>query len=93
LNHLGSRFDCTALIARDPWRGALPLQGFVRIRDAESGTQQALCIGAQERARFSAAVAAREERIRQSFRTYGWRVATLDESEGAAAVLRAFDFA
>jgi len=93
LNLFGSRFNCTALIARDPWRDALPLQGFVRIGDAEIGKQQVLFIGVKQRARFSAAVAAREERIRQSFRTHGWRVATLDESEGAATVLRAFDLA
>ena len=93
LSLLGSRFDCTALIARDPWRGALPLQGFARIKDAENGKQQVLFVGARERAGFGAAVAAREKRITGFLRAHGWRTATLDEPGGAAAVLRAFDFA
>ena len=37
LRTLGARFDCTALVARDPWYAGLPLRGFSRLRGAEGG--------------------------------------------------------
>ena len=42
LAELGARFDCTALVARDPWYDELPLAGIVRLRGAEGGRLRAL---------------------------------------------------
>ena len=59
LADLGARFDCTALIARDPWYEGLPLGGIVRMRGAEGGMVRAY-VGARERAAFANAVRRRE---------------------------------
>jgi len=84
------RFDATVLLARDPWRDELPLRGFVRLRDAESGRVRRLFVGARERARYRTAAHAREAALQTRFRDAGWRVGTLDESDGRASLLRAF---
>ena len=55
LADLGARFDCTALVARDPWYDGLPLGGMVRLRGAEGGTLRAY-VGARERAAYPRAV-------------------------------------
>ena len=37
LREIATFVDATALVAHDPWADGLPLRGFVRLRDAESG--------------------------------------------------------
>lgn len=89
LARLGSRRDCTALIARDPWHDGLPLAGFVRLRGAEGGSRR-FYIGQRERDAFTRAVAERESRLRTTFERFGWRAAFLDEADGERALARAF---
>ncbi len=86
----GLRFDATLLLARDPWRDELPLRGFVRLRDAESGRVRQVFVGSRARARYRAAGQAREAALQARFRAAGWRVGTLDERDGRASLLRAF---
>jgi uncharacterized protein (DUF58 family) len=86
----GLRFDATVLLARDPWRDELPLRGFVRLRDAESERTRLAFVGARTRARYHAASDAREAGLHARFRAAGWRVGTLDESDGRGSLLRAF---
>ncbi len=90
LVHAGARFDATVLLARDPWRDGLPLRGWQRIRDAESGAERIVRFGRASRARYVAAVAARERALEECFVRTGWRVGTLDERDGAADLERAF---
>jgi uncharacterized protein (DUF58 family) len=87
---LALRFDCTALAARDPWYGGLPLRGFVRVRDAESSEQALLYVGPRERRSYAAAVREREESLIARFERCGWRTGVFDERDGAHALLRAF---
>jgi len=84
------RFDATVLLARDPWRDDLPLRGFVRLRDAESGRTRRVFAGARTRARYRAAAHAREAALRARFREFGWRVGVLEERDGRGSLLRAF---
>jgi uncharacterized protein (DUF58 family) len=90
LRRAARRFDATVLLARDPWRDDLPLRGFVRLRDAESGRVRRLFVGARERARYRVAALAREASVRAAFGEAGWRVGTLDEADGRGSLLRAF---
>lgn len=87
---LGLRCDCTALLARDPWYDGLPLGGFVRIRDAESGAVSRVFLGERERRRYEAAVRERETRLLERFAGANWRAGVFDEGDGGAALLRAF---
>jgi MoxR-like ATPase len=87
------RFDCTALIARDPWFEEFPLRGFVRIVDVESSGGRDFYVGPQERARYRNAAIACETHVRRVLRAAGWRVAVLEERDAVAAMLRAFDLA
>lgn len=84
------RFDATVLLARDPWRDELPLRGFVRLRDAETGRVRRAFVGARLRARYRTAAHAREAALHARFRDAGWRVGALDEADGRASLLRAF---
>lgn len=84
------RFDATVLVARDPWRDALPLRGFVRLRDAETGRARRVFVGARTRARYHAATLARERALHERFRAAGWRAGTLDEADGRGSLLHAF---
>jgi uncharacterized protein (DUF58 family) len=84
------RFDATVLLARDPWRDDLPLRGFVRLRDAETGRARRVFVDARTRARYHAATEARERTLHERFRAAGWRVGTLVESDGRGSLLRAF---
>ena len=84
------RFDATVLLARDPWRDDLPLRGFARLRDAETGRVGRVFVGARARARYRAAAHAREAALHARFRDAGWRVGALDEADGRASLLRAF---
>ena len=82
-----SRFDLTALVLRDPWYDGLPLGGFVRFRDAESGAAANVYVGKRERARLRDAVLARETRALDLLHRSGARTATLDERTGAETAL------
>lgn len=72
-----ARADTFALIARDPWAGGLPLGGFVRLRDAESGATARLFIGARERERFLQRVRERESDLRERLEACGVAVGVL----------------
>jgi uncharacterized protein (DUF58 family) len=90
LLRIGRRFDATVLLARDPWIDGLPLRGFVRLRDAESGRTRRVFIGPRARERYRRASAERDAAIRDAFERARWRIGTLDESDGAASLERAF---
>lgn len=90
IGDLGARFDCTALVARDPWFDGFPLRGFVRLRDAEDAAVKRFFIGDKEQARYRTAVRLREERLQTAFGKAGWRTGTLGETSGAHSVLAAF---
>ena len=90
LRELAVHADCTALVARDPWRGELPLRGFVRVRDAESGDGRLVFLGRAQRRRLAGAVRAREETLRRKLASCGWRAGLLEESDGAASLFAAF---
>ncbi len=90
LGELGLRLDCTALVARDPWFDGLPLGGFVRLQDAETGAHGQFFIGRKERARYQKAVAEREESLLKRLGNSGWRTGTLHEDDGRHSLLRTF---
>jgi uncharacterized protein (DUF58 family) len=92
LADLGTRFDCTALVARDPWYDELPLAGIVRLRGAEGGELRAY-VGARERAAFRNAVERREDSLLVRFRAANWRTGILREPDGAASLASAFGLA
>ncbi|HEY1868148.1 MAG TPA: DUF58 domain-containing protein [Candidatus Cybelea sp.] len=92
LAELGARFDCTALVARDPWYDGLPLGGFVRLRGAEGGHVRAY-VGPRERDAFLQAVRRREEDLVRRFEIANWRTGILRESDGAASLAGAFGLA
>lgn len=85
-----ARFDCTAMIARDPWRDAWPLRGFQRLRDSETGLTTPMFFGKRQRADFAAAVRQRERSICDALRSAGWRTGWFDESSGRRALFAAF---
>jgi uncharacterized protein (DUF58 family) len=89
LAELGVRFDCTALVARDPWFDELPLSGFVRVRGAEGGQVRAY-VGPRERAAYRRAVRAREDALLARFGRANWRTGVLMEAGGAASLAAAF---
>jgi uncharacterized protein (DUF58 family) len=90
LARLGRRFDATLLLASDPWLGGMPLRGTVRLRDVESGRVRRAWFGPRARARYGRASAARDAAIRARFARAHWRIGTLDEADGAAALARTF---
>jgi uncharacterized protein (DUF58 family) len=90
LSDLGQRCDATVLLARDPWHRDLPLRGFTRVEDVETGERRTVLIDASARRRYVEAVRLREERLRARFEAAGWRVGTLCESGGRASLLDAF---
>ncbi|HEY1429291.1 MAG TPA: DUF58 domain-containing protein [Candidatus Tumulicola sp.] len=92
LQRLGSRFDCTALIARDPWYDELPLRGIVRMRGAEGGFVRAF-VGRRERAAYARAVREREATLLERFRRANWRTGLLYERDGARSLNEAFGVA
>lgn len=93
LVQLGLRFDCTALIARDPWYDGLPLRGFVRLRDAETDRTARVFLGRRERQRYVQAVRRRETALLERFENANWRAGVFDETDGGAALMRAFGIA
>jgi uncharacterized protein (DUF58 family) len=85
-----ARLDCTFALAADPWRDALPLRGFARVRDAETNRIERMYFDDAAAARYVAAVAEREAALREQFASAGWRFGILaDEPE--RALLEAFD--
>lgn len=90
LGELAQRFDCTALIARDPWYDELPVGGFLRFADAETGEQQRFFLGNKERERYRRATHEREARLLQSLDAAGWRTGVMTEDDGRHALLAAF---
>lgn len=90
LRDLGVHADCTALIAQDPWAEDLPLRGFVRLRDAETGASRIAFLGRRERRAFAAAVRAREAALLHRFEECGWRAGVLNERDGAQSLYAAF---
>ena len=89
LVELGARFDCTALIARDPWYDGLPLSGVVRLRGAEGGNAR-VYVGRRERDAYGRAVRARESALLDRFARANWRTGVLREEDGAASLAAAF---
>ncbi len=89
LAEFGTRFDCTALIARDPWYDELPLHGLVRIRGAEGGGIRAY-VGRRERTAFHRAVRVREADLLARFARANWRTGILHEADGRASLAAAF---
>ncbi|MDQ2908440.1 MAG: DUF58 domain-containing protein [Candidatus Eremiobacteraeota bacterium] len=82
-----ARFDVTALLAADPWRGDLPLGGFVRLRDAETGGAMRLYIDRASRERYRRAVAERERDVVAALHDTGARAAILDAARSPEDVL------
>jgi uncharacterized protein (DUF58 family) len=89
LAYLGVRFDCTALVARDPWYDGLPLRGMVRLRGAEGGRVR-MYVGERERSAFRRAVQEREANVCSRLERCGWRIGTLHEGDGIAGLADAF---
>ena len=89
LASLGARYDCTALIARDPWYDGFPLAGMVRLRGAEGGSVRAY-VGARERAAYREAVREREAMLLGRFESANWRTGILLESDGRTSLSAAF---
>jgi uncharacterized protein (DUF58 family) len=83
-------FDATVLFARDPWRTDLPLRGWRRVRDSETGAARILRFGRAARERFARAVAEREHALEGRFTRAGWRVGAFDERDGVAGLEAAF---
>ncbi len=90
LREMGRRFDCTALCAADPWGGALPLRGFVRLQDAETGETRTLFVGRNERRRYREAVSRRGAALLQTLRSAGWRAEPFGEDDAVQSLRRAF---
>jgi len=93
LHACAARFDLTALLVSDPWKHGLPLSGFVRLRDAESGDTGRYLIGKRERARYVDAVATRERRVLGRLMRFGIRTAALDDAGPESAFFEAFGIA
>jgi uncharacterized protein (DUF58 family) len=93
LRELASFVDATALIAHDPWAGGIPLRGFVRMRDAETGMTRAVYLGSRARRRLREATQRRESELLQRLSACGWRCAVLDERSGADSLYAAFGLA
>jgi len=85
-----ARFDATVLLARDPWHDGIPLRGWRRVRDAESGATRIVRFGRAARERYVRAVAEREREIETRFARAGWRFGLLEERDGTASLERAF---
>ncbi len=87
LRACAARFDLTALVVADPWRSGLPLGGFVRLRDAETGRQGRYFIGPPERERYREAVSLRERLTLGALLRSGVRAALLDAEQRTGAAL------
>lgn len=90
LADLGAFADCTVLVARDPWHAGLPLRGFSRIEDVETGLRRTIYADARARERYRIAVRERERAVLARFVRAGWRAGALHEADGRNSLLRAF---
>lgn len=90
LREVAVHVDATALVAQDPWFAGLPLRGFVRVRDAESGAIRTVFLGRTARKRYVDAVRRRQERVLARLYASGWRTGILAEDDGAASLFAAF---
>jgi len=90
LEEAAARFDATLLLARDPWHDGLPLRGWRRVRDPESGATRIVRFGRTARERYARAVAERAAALEARFTRAGWRFGLLDERDGVASLERAF---
>jgi uncharacterized protein (DUF58 family) len=81
------RFETTALVVSDPWREGLPLGGFVRLRDAETGRTVRAYVDRRARTRFREAVVARERHVVERLVRCGARAALLDAHGGVERAL------
>ena len=87
------RFDMTALVARDPWFDGIPLRGFVRLRDVETGEQSRLFVDAAARRKYAEATQQRERELHALLRSVGWRTEALLEGAGSRSLYAAFGLA
>uniref|UniRef100_E6Q2L4 DUF58 domain-containing protein n=1 Tax=mine drainage metagenome TaxID=410659 RepID=E6Q2L4_9ZZZZ len=90
LAEIARRYDGTLCLARDPWQEDLPLHGFARLVDVESGESLLRWFGRRERDAYRRASIAREEALLRRFRRFGWRIGIIEESDGAGALAEAF---
>ncbi|HEX5275301.1 MAG TPA: DUF58 domain-containing protein [Candidatus Rubrimentiphilum sp.] len=90
LRVVARRLDCTALVARDPWRDGLALAGFVTVADLETRDVRRFFIGARSQMRFQREAGERERAALARLRRAGWRAGTFTEDDGGRALLRAF---
>jgi hypothetical protein len=89
LRACAARFSVIALLASDPWRAGLPIGGFVRMRDAETGEVRRLFVGKRERERYRHAVAERERVTLERLLACGVSAALLDDDGPAPALFEA----
>lgn len=89
VGELGARFDCTALVARDPWHDQLPLAGMVRLCGLEGGNFRAY-VGRREREAYHRAVREREISLLERFARANWRTGVLREDDGSGSLAAAF---
>ncbi|HEV2262257.1 MAG TPA: DUF58 domain-containing protein [Candidatus Rubrimentiphilum sp.] len=87
------RLDCTVLVARDPWRDALPLAGFVYVADLETRKTQRYFIGKRERSRYHQHAALREAQVLSEVRAASCRAGLLNEGDGARSLRQVFGLA
>ncbi len=93
LASVSARCDTTALVARDPWRDDFPLRGFVHLRDAESGRSARVFVDKRIAKRLVVESQARDRAIDAMLERAGFRIGTLDETNGVRSLLAAFDLA
>jgi len=89
LRAAAARFDVTALVIGDPWRDGLPLAGFTRLRDAESGRVERVYVDARSRQRYREAVVRRERTVLGRLQALGIRSALLDPARAPETALAA----
>jgi len=92
LRQLAVRCDVTGLLIADPWRDGLPLAGFVRLSDAETGAQERLFIGRRERERFRQSILRRETAICRRLENIGVRAGVLNH-DAELALMQSFGIA
>lgn len=90
LREFAHRFDCTALVARDPWYDGIPVRGFARFSDAETGAQRSVFIGKRAQTQYLEATRTREASLLRRLSDAGWRTGVLAEDDGKTALLGAF---
>lgn len=90
IHEIGTYVDATVLVAHDPWAEGIPIRGFVRMRDAETGQVRSLFLGRASDRRLRDAVARREKDLLSRFAACGWRTGLLHEESGLRSLHAAF---